>query len=396
MAHLTVLLVLAGGWAPAAARAEGPAWWNASWQYRREIDVGEQKPTGLAGDDIAVVTMPTGGQVKSDGSDVRVVSARGVTTPCRALMVGPGDLVRVALAIRPGETKYHVYFGNANPPKSSEKLDIRRGVLLETWKYEGGRIRTLEQARDVLSAGSKTFVGADFLDRIFLGHNPFGPQEDVARIFTGWLICPADGEYMFVTSSTNASFLLIDDKLVVDNGGWHGPQRDIRKNGRITLKAGLHKLTMYHVSGGGDPIAVAAWRPPGRDRVEVIPREAFAPVAAGKPGVMRRCGHDVGIDFLYEHPGEAFMANRYYQRYAFRALAAGNLGRNVQWQWDFGDGQKAEGEKVEHVYLTDGEHAVTLTVRTGLGVFKQTNRLYVSRPWDRVTQAEQESVRSYA
>jgi tetratricopeptide (TPR) repeat protein len=381
----------------AAAMAEGAAWWNLNWSYRREVDIAGYQPTGLPADDIAVVTMPTAGRVKGDGGDVRVASARGVERPCRVLMVGPGDVVRVAFAIRAGETKYYVYCGNAGPPKQAAKLDIRRGVLLETWSYTGGGTATLEQARRILFERSNPFVGADFLDRIFTGHNPFGPEDRVASVFTAWLVCPGDGTYTFVCSSMNASFLLIDDGLVVDNGGWHKPQRDISKSGRVTLKAGLHKLTMYHISGGGgDPIVVAAWMPPGKERVEVIPPGAFARVVKAVPGSMRQRDHQVGADFLYDHAGETFLADRYYHRYTFRALPVGKVGRDAKWTWDFGDGQKVAGQEVEHVYLVDGDYTVTLAAQTSEGDFTQANRIRVGRPWGRITRIEQDAVGSHA
>jgi chitodextrinase len=37
-------------------------------------------------------------------------------------------------------------------------------------------------------------------------------------------------------------------------------------------------------------------------------------------------------------------------------------GSIVSWQWDFGDGGTGSGEAVDHHYITDGEHTVTLTV----------------------------------
>ena len=382
-----VLLVLApAGW--------GAGWWNHPWQYRRAVTIPATEPTGLPGDDVAVVSMPTAGLIQPDDKSIRVMTPQGKEMPSRLLMVGPGDLVRLAFAVQKNVSKYYVYFSNPKAPEG-KKLDIRRGVLLETYKYPGGGIRRLDQAKKVFNRAS-TFIGRDFQSRIFLGHNPFSAESRLAGRFTGWLICRRSGKYTFSCSSRDASFLLIDDKLVVDNGGWHRPQRNVHKQGDVELDVGLHKLTFYHVSLGGDPVAVAAWRPPGAGRIWTIPAEAFAPVVTAAPGPLEQYAKALTIDFLYEHAGEAFMMNRYYHRYTFQAQKSGRVARNMQWRWDFGDGQKGRGEKIEHVYLKPGEYTVTLSVRAFAGEMKRTNRIFVSRPWARITENRLDGIRPTA
>jgi len=384
----------AGAWLLGASVAAAAGWWNVNWPYRRLVTTSQVKRTGLGGEEVAVVTMPTGGLVRSDGADIRVVSPDGREMPCRVLMLGPGDTARVALAALPGRNRYYVYFGNRNPPKS-RPLEIRRGVLLEMWEYPGGGIKTLEQIRKIFQA-PKRLIGRDFRPDIFLGHNPFGPRNRSASIFTGYLICPVKGRYTFVSSSSNASFLLIDDELVVDNGGTHPPQRDVRMQGGIDLSAGLHKLTFYHVSGPRELIAVAAWRPPGRDRIRPIPANAFAPVASAQPGPMETYGRPITIDFVPRHLGETFMMNRYYQRYGFRAVSVGRTGSKIRWRWDFGDGQTSAETDVQHVYLRPGQYTVTLRAKTHIGELERVNRIYVSRPWDKVTSSRIDPVGDYA
>jgi tetratricopeptide (TPR) repeat protein len=377
-----------------AASAAQP-WWNTKWKHRRAVTVENPKPTLLDGEDLAVATVYTGGKARKDGADIRVTTAQRRVVPSRVLMTGPGDRAVVAFAIRPKVTKYYVYFGHSKPPENDDVLEIKRGVLMETWKYPGGQAHNVKQARRVLNKANK-LIGRDVRDRIFIGHNPFGPRSAVTTRFTGWLMCPVKGEYLFSISSRNAGFLLIDDVLLIDNGGWHGPQRDIRKRDRIKLDAGLHKITFLHVNPAGTPMAVAAWKPPGRKRVSYIPPAAFAPYHTAEPGLMETLGRQETVDFIPHHAGETFMKNRYYQRYVFEGLKDGKSVYRKTLHWDFGDGQTATGDKVEHVYLSPGLYEVTVSANSHLGKRTRTHRVFVTRPWDRVTSNKLDGVRTYA
>ncbi|MCK4624532.1 MAG: hypothetical protein KAV00_04420, partial [Phycisphaerae bacterium] len=201
-----VAAVLAGA-APVSAQ-EG--WWNYNWLYRRSVTVSDVSKTNLkTGRDIAVVTMPTGGLTAADGRDIRVTTATGMLLRHRVLMTGPGHSVRVAFELKPPIKKYFLYFGNPKAKKSKQELQIHRGVLMETWAYTGGGIANFKQVQRIFER-SKKLLGRDFRKDIFLGYNPFGPQNRICSIFTGYLICPADGQYTFSTTSRDASFLLVD------------------------------------------------------------------------------------------------------------------------------------------------------------------------------------------
>ncbi len=393
-----VILACIAGTASTAALAE-EAWWSPAWTHRRAITIPSFKPTGLkTGDDIAVVTMYTGGQLAPDGSDVRVTTSEGALVRHRVLMVGPGDHVRIAFALRPNVNKYFAYFGCAKGAANRDKeLEIQRGVLQESWEHEGvGAIKTFEQVQKIFNGATK-LLGRDFHGRIFTGHNPFGPQNKLATIYTAWVICPSDGDYTFCTSSQDASFLLVDDKMVVENGGHHLPQPDVRVQGVAKLTAGMHKLMLYHVNITGDPIAVLAWAIPGRKEIQPIPADHYAPVERGVPGILEKYGQPVNVDFTVEHGGEQFLVDSYYQRYVFDASVSGQAkGAALTYAWEFGDGQKASGPRAEHVYLQNGPYTVTLTTKTGFGEVKRTNQIFVSRPWEQITQNKLDTLKQQA
>ncbi|RPI64427.1 MAG: PKD domain-containing protein [Planctomycetaceae bacterium] len=375
-------------------------WLGEAWLYRRHVTLEKFTPAEQ-GSDIAVVTMPTGGLSKPDGSDICVATYDGKQVPCRVLMVGPGDQVRLAFGIQSGVNNYYVYWGNAKPVATKEP-EIRRGVLLEMWNFpENTPIKNFEQVQKLfatVSASPKDLIGRDFRERIFQAHNPFGPQARIACIYTAYFHAPKTGEYEFSTSSQDASYLLIDDKLLIDNGGYHRPQSDISKLAKVNLDVGVHKMTFYHVSGGGgDPVAVVAWRSPGKDKVEPMPNFAFLPVVATTIGPMEEYAKELTIDFIPRQLGESFMADRYFQRFAFDALAAASKpGADTKWEWDFGDGQKSSAAKVEHVYLADGDYTVKLNAKTFVGTLTRTNKIRVARAWDRVTENKLDTLRQQA
>jgi len=380
----------------AAGAAGAQGWWNPRWPYRRMLTVQRGPDSGLPGDDVAVVTMPTAGVVGPGGADIRVVTANGTLVPTRVLMMGPGDRVRVAFAVTGGVTRYGLYFGHPTPAKAppAPELDIRRGVLLETWAYTRGPIATLQQVRAILQS-SRRLIGRDFRDTVFLGHNPFGPQTRLCSVFTGYLLCPSAGQYTFATSSRDASFLTVDGKEVVAHGGRHRAEPRAIHTGKINLTKGLHELKVYHVTAGGAPVIMAAWRPPASRRIWKIPPAAFAPVRTAKAGMLTRYGGGLQADFTPVHAGESFMGNRYFQRYAFGATTAG-VGGRPSFRWEFGDGQTARGRDTEHVYLRDGLYKVTLTVQQGARTVKRSNRIVVTRPWDQVTANKLDPVADHA
>lgn len=387
LALVAAVLVLS-----APLRAE---WWNHDWPYRRPIALDDYEPSGLPGDDIAVVTMPTAGLAAADGRDIRVASKGGRLVPHRVLMTGPGDLVTVAFALRGAGPDYFVYFGNPDAEAPDEDLEIQRGVLQETWRYPGGAMRTLAEVQAVLDSAD-TLIGRGFRDGIFQGHNPFGPEDDLAGVFTAYFIAPQDGRYTFCISSQNASFLVIDGQLAVANGGRHPPQANVAMQGDVELQAGLHRARFYHVSPSGDPVVVLAWQPPGGERIWPMMPAAFAPVARAEPRALQEYGQSVTVDFIPVHAGESFMADRYFQRYGFEAISTGSPGRDARWQWDFGDGSTAAGLAAEHIYLVPGEYTVTLTAQTLAGRQTRTNRIVVARPWELVTQTRLDSLGDYA
>lgn len=401
-AHLIWLAALAVLSAAGARASAQSAWWDSKWSCRRPVVLAaaatQAQAKDRAGDDVAWVVVPTGGLCRPDFADIRVATGARQEVPSAVLMTGPGDFAKVAFALsgRAGPNdRYYVYFGNRSPRAAAKALEIRRGVLMETKLHVGTPPPDLAGARTAFLR-SRNLLGRAFVPRIYQGHNPFGSEITIVSRFTGWLDCPRDGTYQFACSSRDASFLLIDDKQVVANGGAHWPQRDIRKRASLRLSAGVHKLTFYHVNQYGDPVVVAAWRAPGEVRTWPIPATAFLPVTEGSCGPMEQLGRRASASFTAAAAGETYAGGWYYQRWSFEAAVAPRAGGKMSYSWDFGDGQKAQGASVEHVFLETGVHEVALTVLRGTETLTYRNKIRNDRLWEHAGRARLDDADAYA
>jgi tetratricopeptide (TPR) repeat protein len=356
----------------------------------------------LPGDDIAVVEFRTAGLADKHGRDIRVVTASGKAVPWRLLQTGPGDFIRLAFAVRSG-SRYYIYFGNTDPPPDkAEPLTIRRGVLLEVWAYRGGLADNIAQARKTLTRAMKHKpIGREFRDRIFLGYNPFGPQTTIVQQYTAYFLTPAAGEYKFVLSTNNASFLLVNDRLIISDGRWHRPRRYPNHTGSIALNKGLNKLTLLHINPWGWPMAMVAWQRSGKKLIAPIPPGAYSEVITAQAGAIERYGESGGFDFAIEPAGESFVQNSYLQRRIFRIKTTGRgFGKDTRWLWNFGDGQELTSSKrtVEHVYLRPGTYNISLNAMKKWARPNQarTHRVKVERIWDSIARNKLDSPKSHA
>lgn len=373
---IVALLLVLPGRALAAGRM---VWWNTKWEYRRTVQA-YATPSGFPGDDVAWVSFTGGGQVKPDGSDVRVVADKDLV-PSKVLFVGRGDQVTVAFKVIPNVAYYEIYFGNesADPPK--EDWQIRRGCLLETREYNGGDPKDWGGMQDILKRANRV-MGRAFVEKVFLGHNPFGPSVNNVNIYTGALVCPKAGNYTFYTTSDDASFLLVDGKMVVQWPGWHGAVRDARHKGQVDLTQGLHKLEYYHVQAGGSQYAVAAWQVPGSGTITVIPNTSFAPVQRAQLGYYQTRSQRGGMaDFWAENAGEALLeeSDNYLIRMKFDNRTSAGVRASGRCEWDFGDGNTLRAISPEHIYFSRGTYTVRLWAGKKTNVFEA--KVVVDRDW---------------
>jgi hypothetical protein len=116
-----------------------------------------------------------------------------------------------------------------------------------TWKLYRGEFLWLPNF-DKLNPVAQGKAFQFDLDEIYV------PKSNFALQLESFIQIDKDGQYEFSTSSNDGSKLYIDNKLVVDNDGEHGPRQI---SGSLYLTKGRHSIrATYFQSGGSKTLIV--------------------------------------------------------------------------------------------------------------------------------------------
>ncbi len=329
------------------------------------------------------------GLINPEGSNVLVFGKGQKPVPTRVLQLGPGDYCRLAFEVQPGQSSYEIFYGGQAPePSQVPAWTNQDGLLLETREFRPCNLHNLDSVREAFRSAKP--IGADYVQGVQHSYNPFAlrPAPFLSR-YSGMLHIASAGTYGFLTSSQDCSFLLIDDKLVVDAPGAHRPVHHALRGARkdIALSAGPHKFEYYHAASGPQAMMVAAWEVNPRDpkpQPAAIPPEVFRTAAIGREpaGPVSLRNEKLVPDFLVQIAGSVPLPDNAVPlvRVAFRDTSPRALTLNSKISWDFGDGQTSPEANPQHVYLRPGLYTVKLTVRRAGKPFEMANRVYVDAP----------------
>jgi len=332
----------------------------------------------ITGEERAVCRFLTNGKAAPDGRDIRVLTSAGRATRVSVISTEPGDAVEIAFDTVKGVGDYYVYFGNPKAPAPPEGATNRGGLLLEMRQFMGGAI---EERKDFVPAfeRSQPVIGRKTLWQAQLGMNPFGIQSQTVSRLSGGIYAPAKGDYVFAVAADDRGILSIDGKELVFA---RYAAADARFQERTYLDRGWHEFTLYHVNFGGEGPFAVYWRRPDMQQLQPIGRESFGLVALAEPGALEEVNRQLTADFTPRYQAECFYGGHYSYRYQFALNTAFPQADRVKCTWDFGDGQTAEGQEVEHVYLTGSVYNVTVSVLAGGLSDKQSFQLAVNRDYE--------------
>jgi hypothetical protein len=274
-----------------------------------------------------------------------------------------GSHLKVFFNTLGGEELFLAFLKEKNIPDNEI---VNESGLLHVVKKSKGQIGDVESPEAFYELWDKAvFLGAAFEEKVFSGYNPFGDNKDSLHLYNGYLKISKSGSYRFYTASTDASFIMIDDKPVVSWPGKHDQTKGIHNEiyGDIYLEEGIHGFKYLHANARNSLYEIAAVLKPGGKRNNVIPGSLFADCYEAKLGAMENPKGNPVPEFSWDNRQMANFGNDCMHEVEFVAKVPAAM-KTRRIKWDFGDGTFGEGAKTLHVYFMRTHYSVSMIVET--------------------------------
>jgi tetratricopeptide (TPR) repeat protein len=395
LAHFVVCLSVAS-WVidTRAAHAAQVPWHAKGWTHRALVDVTQP---GDGGVDVAAVRIEHIGLASPDGNDFRVFDAGGRAVPFQLTHHTPDRDALLSFRCAAGNGTFAVYFGNASAPRAPTMAIFdtsvgagppQPGSAADGWIPRAGLIRvTMRRPRDapnpltpgelqklIQQAPAPGIDGAAYVANINDALNPWGDSDYFISAYRGWINLPQPGTWGFCTASNEASFSFIDGRTLRHWPGRHTEQRGKHgeKNVELEFTRSLHYIEYYHEDVLLYQVAFLGCKPPGSPHYTAIPDGLFP--QPHRATVMRYETADgqrtVTITAkLVDSVWPTQRPHGQYTRVRFAISAGADDIDLSKWtcRWQFGDGQRATGAQIDHVYLIRGGHLVNATLTSPTG-----------------------------
>jgi len=339
------------------ALAQSGEWAVKGAPFRATIRLQEPPKNADAG---VAIELPDFGGNRADLADAVLVDSEGVTQSIAAIWRGSGQQsILLAKDLISGKD-YAVYFGGQTDrqprtwtPKTSLLLETRRlpaKPKIDSWPEMEATWRT-----------ASAVDGAGFMSSIYVAGNAFGADACFASHFTGWLATPDGGEIVFYTLSSDASFVLVNDKLVIEWPGIHSPDANLKnmRSKPAPCSPGFTKLDYYQAKIGAGGVAVLGWQKNGKF-------EAVPPAAWVHPGTSRILKLDDARGWplpLINVACNSYLG--YGGNWFFDIECSADIPPEWTAEWEFDDGAVFTGAKCQRIFVGSGSQAVTLKLRRG-------------------------------
>lgn len=370
------------------ASAEIRNWHDPSFDTRAIVRVDRPARSDI---DTAIAHVTHAGLAQLDGDDFRVFDATGKPVSYELLYHTPDRDSLIAFEV-PGEGgDYAIYFNNPDAARDPLRVDSAKAVAAgradEGWLPRAGLVlTTMRRPRDtpnpMTEAQMRTMIeqspridGGGLVRNISHGVNPYGNSDYYISVYRGWLRIPEDGRYVFCTASNEASFSFLNGRELIHWPGRHTDQRGKHGQKQAThqLKRGLYFVEYLHEDVLLDQTAFLGWKKPGDKHLWSIPDDMFPrPHEAAVLSYEDRNGGLFAMPRveLVDSLWPAERSSGQWTRFRFIADAGQTVGvKPNRWSftWNFGDGQTAEGQDVEHLFLSEGVKTVELQVKNSRG-----------------------------
>ncbi|MBI2438403.1 MAG: PKD domain-containing protein [Lentisphaerae bacterium] len=186
-----------------------------------------------------------------------------------------------------------------------------------------------------------------------------------AASYRGFLRIETPGVYRFFVNGDDAAYLFINGFKVYSRRGTNRPltgSAPLFSVGEdMEMEAGVHPFEIHHVVGntpGAQGVCSFLWLLPGSKKWAFVPRAAFPEALLAVPTTIEEArggqvaGFQFGMDDTLSSDGVTL--------YLVRFEAQGNIPQPESLCWDFGDGARATGASVTHIYFREGDYEVSL------------------------------------
>jgi len=233
MKYLLIMIFIILGQGVVLCENDQTEWWDARWPYRKEVvgtpGIMYQGKTETVPS--ASFLLYGEGKTLPDGRDIVVVQDGRIlpafVRPAKGMGTGSSksDWFDVNFESIPDEHRYYCYYGNPNPPPQEAEVSFKgsgNGIQLKIYRHPrpGQHPSNLLAMEKLLKEALKT-DGSGVRQWINDPINPFGRSDNYLSEYNGFIQCSETGTYGFATNSDDASFLLIDNKLVTEWPGVH-------------------------------------------------------------------------------------------------------------------------------------------------------------------------------
>ena len=339
------------------AAAQSGKWLVNGAPFRATIRLLEPSKMADAG---VVVELPDLGGNRADLADVVLVDSEGVAQPLSPIWRGAGQQsILLAKELAP-EKDYAVYFGGQTDrqprtwaPKTSLLLETRRlpaKPKIDSWPEMETTWRT-----------APAVDGAGFVSSIYASGNAFGADADFASHFTGWLATTEVGDIVFYTLSSDASFVLVNDRPALEWPGIHTPDANLKnmRSKSVPCSPGFTKIDYYQAKIGAGGVAVLGWQKNGKF-------EAVPPAAWVHPGTSRILKVDDARGWplpLINVTCNSYLG--YGGNWLFDIECSTDIPPEWTAEWEFEDGAGFSGPKCQRIVVGSNPQFVTLRLRRG-------------------------------
>lgn len=359
--------------------------WLEGYQVRWPVRV-----IGLASHQAAktvLVSLPTGGWLKPDGSDLAVQGPSGNKLPFVIHSHDPLGETIIQFQREGDENWYWVYGVNAKAPAlvqadPKKEVAFHEGTTLEVREWDKESITSWPVVRAGLDKAK--IVANGMVAEPIQKFNPARPDvpKNFAASYRGYLTVEKEGTYRFVLNADGASFLFIDGFKVVDRPGENRTfpttmkVSEIEKiAGKVDLKPGVHAYEIHQAVGeqASNGVMALLWSPAGEKKFGYMPQKNLVQPLYARVADTEFAPKTEGAFFVYGMDDTLEVSGL--KLFLVRLEAHGNVKDPAKLVWDMGDGTQRTGRSLTHCYFRESDHNIALQGGT-LPAFKQRFRVW--------------------